>query len=148
GEVLQLPLPADRELRPLLQAMLRRTGRVERSVREFRPDERMPALSDEDVANIRVEIERAPQTMAAGAPTFINVRVRSEMSLPLGTWQPFPVQIACRWRPADALHFAPDDGAARTPLHKGVAPGGSELLFVRVVAPAQPGRYVLRVALV
>jgi hypothetical protein len=148
AEVMQLPLPADRELRPLLQAMLRRTGRVEQSIREFRPDERMPALTDDDIANIRVEIERAPQTMAAGVPIFINVRIHNDMGVPLGTWQPFPVQVACRWKPADALRYETDEGAARTPLHKGIPPGGSESLFVRVVAPRQPGRYTLRVALV
>jgi hypothetical protein len=147
-EVMQLPVPSDRALRPLLQAMLRRNGRLEQSVRESRADDRMPALDDADIANIRVEIERAPQTMVAAVPTFVQVRVRNQMAAPLGTWQPFPVQVACRWKSADSPRFESDEGAPRTPMHKGVPPGGAESLYVRVVPPSQPGRYVLRVSLV
>ena len=147
-EVMALPVSADRSVRPLLQALLRRTGQIDQDLRAFRTDDRMPALTDADVAGIGMEIDGSPQTMAAGAPTFIKVRVQNRMALPLGTWPPFPVQAACRWKPVGAALFEPAALAARTLLHRGIAPGDAESLFVRVVSPAQPGQYVLRVTLV
>jgi hypothetical protein len=147
-EVMQLPVPADRSVRPLLQALLRRTGQLDQDLRGFRADDRMPALTDADVAGIGVEIDGAPQPMAAGAPTFIKVRVRNRMALPLGTWPPFPVQAACRWKPVGATQFDPAALAVRTLLHRGIASGDAESLFVRVVPPALPGQYVLRATLV
>jgi hypothetical protein len=135
-------------VRPLLQALLRRTGQLDQDLRAFRSDDRMRALADADVAGIGVEIVGAPPPMTAGVPAFIQVRVRNRMAIPLGTWPPFPVQAACRWKPVGAAEFEPAALALRTPLHRGIAPGDSESLFVRVAPPAQPGQYVLRVTLV
>ncbi|HEX5069241.1 MAG TPA: glycosyltransferase family 4 protein [Vicinamibacterales bacterium] len=147
-EVMELPVPADRSVRPLLQALLRRIGWVEQDLRGFRSDDGMPVLTDGDVAGIRVEIDGSPQPMAAGVPAFIKVRVRNEMAIPLGTWPPFPVQAACRWKPVGAAQFEPAAHAVRSLLHRGIASGDADLLFVRVVPPAMPGLYVLRVTLV
>ena len=147
AEVMRLPLE-DRGIGPLAGALLRRIGRLEQEVSTVRGAERMPVLSDDEVSRIQIEIERPPQTMAAGALTFIKVRVRNQTGLPLGAWQPFPLQLACRWKPAGNAHFDAAEGSARTALHKGVPPGGEESFYMRVVAPAQAGRYVLRVTLV
>jgi hypothetical protein len=86
--------------------------------------------------------------MAAGAVTFVKVRVRNQTGLPLGAWQPFPLQLACRWKPAGSAHFDAAEGSTRTPLHKGVPAGADESFYMRVAAPAQAGRYILRVTLV
>jgi len=147
-EVMQLPVPADRSVRPLLQALLQRTGQLDHDLRVFRSNDRMPALSDADVAGLGVEIDGALQPMAAGVPAFIKVRVRNQMAIPLGTWPPFPVQAACRWKPVGAAQFEPVAVGVRSPLHRGIEPGDAEWLFVRVVPPAVPGQYVLRVTLV
>jgi len=147
GEVMRLPVD-DRGIRPLVEALLRRTGRLEQEVRTWRGSERMPALSDEEVSRIQVELERPPQTMAAGAVAFVKVRVRNQTGIPLGAWQPFPLQLACRWKPAGSAHFDAAESSARTALHKGVAAGSDESFYMRVAAPAQAGRYILRVTLV
>jgi len=148
GEIMRQPLPGDQSVRPLLVALLRRTGRLEREMLAFGGDDRMPALSDDDVSAIEIEIERAPQAMVLGVATHVKVRVRNQSAVPVGTWPPFPVQLACRWKPAGSAQFDAAVGAPRTALHKGVAPGSAESFFVRVVPPAQPGRHVLRVTLV
>jgi hypothetical protein len=146
-EVMQIPIPAERAMRPLLETMLRRIDRLEHDLRAFRTDDRMPALADDDIEGIGVEIERAPSTMVAGVATVIKVKVRNQTTGPLGTWQPFPVQAACRWKAVGAARFEAAE-TPRTAFYKGVAPGGAESLYVKVVPPAQPGRYVLRVTLV
>jgi len=146
-EVMQLPLEG-RGIRPLLESLLRRTGRLEQEVATCHGEDRMPALSDEDVSRIQVEIERAPQTMAARAVTFVKVRVRNHTAIPLGAWQPFPLQLACRWKAAGSAQFDTAEQSPRTALHKGVAPGSDEGYYMRVTAPAQAGRYTLRVTLV
>ena len=147
-EMMRLPIPENRSVRPLLAALLRRLGRLEHEVAGFHGADRMAALSDDDISKIQIELDRAPQTMVVGTATFVKVRIRNQMTLPLGTWQPFPVQLACRWKPAGSAQFDPNEGAIRTPLYKGVAAGGDASFFVRVAAPGQPGRYVLRVTLV
>ena len=147
AEVMGLPVE-DRGIRPLVEALLRRTGRLEREVSMCRSSDRMPALSDDEISRIQVDIERAPQAMAARATTFIKVRVRNQTGIPLGTWQPFPLQLACRWKQAGSAQFDAAEGSARTALHKGVASGSDESFYVRVAAPAQAGRYVLRVTIV
>jgi hypothetical protein len=147
AEVMRLPVE-DRGIRPLAGALLRRIGRLEHEVGTCRGDDRMPALSDDEVSRIHVEIERAPQAMAAGAVTFIKVKVRNQTGLPLGAWQPFPLQLACRWKPAGSAHFEAAEGSTRTALHKAVPAGAEGSFQVRVAAPAQAGRYVLRVTLV
>ena len=146
-EVMQLPIE-DRGIGALAGALLRRIGRLEQEVGTCRGEDRMPALSDDEVSRIQVEMERAPQTMAAGAVTFIKVRVRNQAGLPIGAWQPFPLQLACRWKPAGSAHFEAAESSARTALHKGVPDGGEESFYMRVTAPAQAGRYTLRVTLV
>ena len=138
----------DRGIGPLAGALLRRIGRLEQEVSTCRGDDRMPALSDDEVSRIQVEMERPPQTMAAGAVTFIKVRVRNQAGVPLGAWQPFPLQLACRWKPAGSPHFDAAENSGRTPVHKGVPAGAEESFYVRVAAPAQAGRYILRVTLV
>lgn len=147
AEVMQLPVE-DRGIRPLVEALLRRTGRLEHEVSSCRGNERMPALSDEEVSRIQVELERPPQTMAARAVTFIKVRVRNQTSIPLGAWQPFPLQLACRWKPAGSAQFDPAENSGRTALHKGVNAGSDESFYMRVAAPAEAGRYTLRITLV
>ena len=148
AEVMRQPVAGDQSVRPLLAALLRRTGRLEHEAAAFRSDDRMPALSDDDIAAIEIEIERAPQVMVTGVPTHVKVRIRTQTAVPVGTWPPFPVQLACRWKRAGSAQFDAAGAAPRTPLYKGVAPGSTESFFVRVVPPAEPGRYVLRVALV
>jgi Glycosyltransferase Family 4 len=138
----------DRGIRPLVAALLRRTGRLEQEVSACRGLDRMPALSDDEISRIQIDIERAPQTMAAGAVTFVRVRIRNQTDMPLGAWQPFPLQLACRWKPVGSAHFDTAEGSPRTALHKGVAAGSGESFYMRVAAPALAGRYILRVTLV
>jgi hypothetical protein len=44
--------------------------------------------------------------------------------------------------------FEAAENSARTALHKGVPAGAEESFYMRVTAPAQAGRYILRVTLV
>jgi len=147
AEVMRLPAD-NRGVRMLVEALLRRTGRLEQEVSTCRSQDRMPALSDDEVGRISVQIERAPQTMAAGAATFIKVRVRNGTGIPIGNWQPFPLQLACRWKSAGAPQFETAEGNPRTPLHKGIQAGSDESFYMRVTAPSQAGRYTLRATLV
>jgi glycosyltransferase involved in cell wall biosynthesis len=143
------PAPADaNRVRSWLEPLLARMASLEAGLAEYRRPDRMSALSDEDVTRIHLAVEKAPSSMAAGASTWVQVRVTNRLAdRALGTWPPFPLQFGCRWRRLDGSQPTVTD-AAHTPLAQPVPSGESRTLAVRTTAPAAPGRYQLRVVLV
>jgi hypothetical protein len=113
----------------------------------YRQPERMFALSDADVAALRLSVLEAPAAMAPGEVVFVRVRLENDTAETLGSWPPFPLHWACLWRPVDAVEFGPE-ASARTLIRRAVSPGRADEFAVRVVAPAIPGRYVARLTLV
>jgi hypothetical protein len=85
--------------------------------------------------------------MVAGASVFVRVRVHNELHAAIGTWPPFPLHLAYRWRPVESPQFLPLE-SSRTLLHHPIGPEANNLQFVRIIAPSAPGRYVLRLTLV
>lgn len=147
-DVLAEPPRADEGLRPLLDALLTRTARLEGNLNDLRRPERMHALTDDDIAKIQLSFETAPRALLAGATAFVRVRVKNDLrDVALGTWLPFPLHLGYRWRSSDSAQFA-TTGVGRTPLFQPVAPASTGSLSARIVAPAVPGRYVLRITLV
>ena len=147
-DVIAEPRREDEGPRPLLGALLTRTARLETELANLRRPERMHALADGDIAKIQLAFEGAPRALLAGGTAFVRVRVRNDLgSVALGTWPPFPLHFGYRWRAADSAQFT-TTGVVRTPLYRSIAPATTDSLSARIVAPATPGRYVLRVTLV
>jgi hypothetical protein len=135
-------------VRAWVAPMLDRVAALEAEAGALRRNDRMSALDDVDVSGITMKIEQAPTSMAAGAVTWVRVELSNGLTdRALGTWPPFPLQFACRWRRLDASQPVITEDA-HTPLGQPVPPGETRSLAVRAVAPAVPGRYQLRVVLV
>jgi hypothetical protein len=138
--------PAD--FRTSLGPQLARITSLEAAVAALQRNEQMPALDDDEVSRIRMSVEQAPASMAAGVSAWIRVRVSNGlMDRPLGSWRPFPLQLACKWRRLDAPQPVIVEGH-RTRFSQPVPPGDARTLAVRATAPSVPGRYQLRVVLV
>ena len=146
-EVMSEPVQADEGSRGLTEPLLHRATRLERELAAYRSPERMWPLSDEEVSRVHLTAEHLPKSMIAGSSLFARVRIGNDLDAAIGTWPPFPLHLAYRWRLAESPQFLPME-ASRTLLHHSIGPQESRSHFVRVIAPSAPGRYVLRITLV
>jgi len=128
--------------------LIQRIAALESDLAALKQPERMDPLREEDIAALRVALESAPPSLAAGETAVARVRLRNGLpDRSLGSWRPHPLQWGVRWRPIDQTDFDPAEHE-RTPIRYGVPPLGEERCAVRITAPATPGRYVLRITLV
>jgi hypothetical protein len=136
------PMPA------VIEPLIQRIGALESELAAFRQPERMDPLREEEIAALQVTLESAPASLAAGETAVAWVRLRNGLpDRSLGSWRPHPLQWGVRWRPIGQTDFDPAEHG-RTPIHYGIPPLGEKRSAVRIVAPATPGRYVLRITLV
>ena len=146
-DVMAEPVQADEGTRALTEPLLHRVARLEREFAAHRSPERMWPLSDDEVSRVHLTADQLPKTMVAGSSLFGRVRIGNDLGAAIGTWPPFPLHLAYRWRPAESPQFLPIE-ASRTLLHRPIGPQETSPQFVRVIAPPAPGRYVLRITLV
>ena len=132
----------------VINPLLQRIAALESELSGFKESERMDPLREEEIATLRMTLESAPASLAAGETAVARVQLHNGLrDRALGSWRPHPLQWGVRWRPIDQTGF----GAAeheRTPIHNAIAPLGDARCAVRITAPTTPGRYVLRVTLV
>jgi hypothetical protein len=129
-------------------AVIARMSGLELDLAGYRESERMPALSEDAISLIRIALDDVPSSMRVGASAFARVRLHNGLrDQALGSWPPYPLQWAYRWRPIDAGEFLAGEHP-RTPIRCAVAPDTDERYVVTIVAPREPGRYVLRLTLV
>lgn len=94
-----------------------------------------------------------PPAMVAGETATWRVEVVNGTSSPLCTVPPRPVRAGPRWYPLADAGDTPADGAEPaaagplSPIPRIVPPGGRTELDVVVEAPAEPGRYQVRIGL-
>jgi len=139
--------PKTADVPAVVEPLLIRVARVEQELAGYRRPDRMRELSDEQVEAIRLTMDDVPTTMTAGVRGFAQVRIRNGTSVRLGAWPPFPLAWACRWRKASAREFPPHVGE-HVLVTPPVEAGAEVSRAVAIVAPQEPGRYVLRITLV
>jgi hypothetical protein len=142
--------PAPYTANPVLDvvdALASRVQALEKQHAEFARPERMPALADRDARRLRVTIDDAPASLLAGGERHVRASVdNGTASVTLGSWPPFHLHWSYRWRrPGSTAVFADN---ARTPIRTPVGPGDVGHAAVKVIAPAEAGRWVLRITLV
>jgi hypothetical protein len=142
------PAPQREPSYDAIDPLLRRVAALELELSALTRAERMDPLREPDIASLRITLEHAPVSLAPGAAATVQVRLRNGLrDRALGSWRPHPLQWGVRWRAIDVPDF--DRGEhPRTPIRYGIPPLGEELCFIRIAAPATPGRYVLRITLV
>lgn len=99
-----------------------------------------------DAAALPLVLVDAPATLAPGAETRLAVRVSNDTDLLVSSRLPHPVHLSYRWRAADGTLVEAD--GLRSVLVPPLAPGATRVYACVVRAPAAPGDYRLRVALV
>ncbi len=107
----------------------------------------MPALPDAVCAQLRLAIRQCPAFAVCGSTADVRVEVENGSREELGSFPPFPVQLSYRWFRDGADEAVVAEGL-RTALRPPVSPGGTAAYWMRIAAPAAPGRYRLRVTLV
>jgi glycosyltransferase involved in cell wall biosynthesis len=136
------PMPA------IIDPLIQRIAALELELAALKRSERMDPLREEDIAALRMTVEDVPTSLRAGETAVARVRLRNGLAdRPLGSWRPHPLQWGVRWRPIGRSEFYAKEHP-RTPIRYGLAPLAEEEFAVRVIAPAAPGSYILRITLV
>ncbi len=119
--------------------------RWNRQIRGLEPD--APTMTPLGVSD-RIELRcvRAPSTAVAGERFTVGVDLANVSSATLRMAPPNPVQLSYHW--LDAINGMAVVEGVRTPLVEPLPPGGIGVVEVRVIAPNEAGRYLLRVAAV
>lgn len=88
-----------------------------------------------------------PTMMRAGSDESVPYRLTNRSTTELLSTFPFTTQLGYRWFDA-AGHPVDPDSSVGTELPGALAPGESKEGSIRVIAPQQPGRYLLRASVV
>ena len=108
---------------------------------------RMAALSEEESGRLTIDADPPPREIAARALFWRNVRLTNGTERAVCAGAPFPVNLAYHWLDASSLQPVIFDGE-RTAILPELDAGHTAAFRMFVRAPAQPGEYVLRFALV
>lgn len=150
AEISSEPLNAgtvSRELDEYLRYTATRMAHMELELAEYQRPHRMEALSDSECAQLKVSIRECPTSLACGTIADVRVAIENGSRREIGSHPPFPVQLSYRWFRDGAGEPAATEGL-RTALQPPAPPGGSAAYWMKVAAPAEPGRYLLRITLV
>lgn len=150
-EIMEEFLPPQTTVTGELDEYLRHTAirmaQMEIELAQYRQPERMHALPDGAVAELRLSIEDCPESVACGTTAAVRVRLKNGSSEDLGSFPPFPMQLAYRWFTDDDTEVTGPE-ALRTALKPVVRAHEEASYVVTFVAPEEPGRFRLRVTLV
>ena len=147
NEPLPPPTTVARELDEYLRHTATRMAQMEIELGEYRQPYRMDALSDAACAQLRLSIETCPESVVCGRTAAVRVELENGSSEKIGSFPPFPVQLSYRWLTDDDNEVAGPE-ALRTALKPALRPHESASYVMTIAAPAEPGRYRLRVTLV
>ena len=147
NEPLPLPTTVARELDEYLWHTATRMGQMEIELGQYRQPYRMDALSDAACAQLRLSIESCPESVVCGRTAAVRVALENGSSEKMGSFPPFPVQLSYRWFSDDGNGVVGPE-AFRTALQPALRPHTNASYAMTIAAPAEPGRYRLRVTLV
>lgn len=146
-EPLAVTAAASRELDEYLRHTATRMAQMELELAEYQRPQRMHALSDDVCARLRLAIVHCPESAVSGKTVDVRVEIENGSREAIGSFPPFPLQLSYRWFDLGTGETAVAEGA-RTALQPPIPPGGTATYWMRIAAPADPGRYRLRVTLV
>jgi hypothetical protein len=137
----------DRELDQYLRHTAMKMAQMELELAQYRQPDRMEALSDAACAHLRLSIEKCPAFGVCGRMVDVRVEFDNRSSERVGSFLPFPVQLSYRWF-KDETDEVVDPEGLRTALQPALSPGEKATYSMKIAAPDEPGRYLLRVTLV
>ncbi len=108
---------------------------------------RMDVLSDEEAAQLRVDAEPPPRTVAARSLFWSRTEVTNGSARCVGFGAPFPLNLAYHWLDRASGGPVVFDGE-RTNLLPTVNPNARAAFRMFVIAPPMAGEYLLRITMV
>jgi hypothetical protein len=107
----------------------------------------METLEPEKVSDISIEINRVPQAVRISEFFWLEAKVINATDKPLSALPPFPLRLAYHWIDKVTGRMVVFDGE-RSGLFPGVPANASREYRMSIVAPNQPGKYVLQTTVV
>ncbi|MBL8241153.1 MAG: glycosyltransferase [Bryobacterales bacterium] len=126
---------------PLTQSLHLAQGKLARLAGTLAP----ARMSGEELTRIRLSECSGPKQAAAGSKFLVSVRVTNNSRAVLASLGEYPINIAYHWLREGVVCLYDGD---RTELYPPLPPGASFVYTVEICAPAEPGSYLLRAALV
>jgi hypothetical protein len=108
---------------------------------------RTQKLSRENVARISFEVSDPPREVRGSARFWLDAKVTNETDEALSSATPFPVHLAYHWLEKTTRQVVVFEGA-RSGLSPGLDPNVTESYPMKIVAPKQPGEYILQTTMV
>jgi radical SAM protein with 4Fe4S-binding SPASM domain len=96
--------------------------------------------------DLRLSGAASQLVVSTGVEFEVEVELENKTPMPIGSVMPYPVLISYHWLQPDGYVVVHD--GIRTAIKPLLAPGHRRPFSVRIVAPDQPGSYVLRITLV
>lgn len=130
-----------------LEALARKVSSLQSALRLADEPFVMPPLPLQAVAQIGIRVLRGARGMVPGESAQVSLEIDNRSSEVLATMPPYPVHVSYHWLEAGTRRRRVFDGQ-RTPLSAAVRPRSRHSQEARVLAPLQPGRYLLVLTLV
>lgn len=108
---------------------------------------RTKKLSREDVAKVSLEVSNPPREVPVSARFGLDAKVTNEAGEALFSATPFPVHLAYHWLEKTTRQMVVYDGS-RSGLSPGLDPNVTSSYPMKIVAPNQPGEYILQTTMV
>jgi glycosyltransferase involved in cell wall biosynthesis len=104
-------------------------------------------LSPENVSKISLEVSNAPREVHSSALFRLDAKVTNETNETLSSAAPYPVRLACHWIEKTTRRMVVFDGS-RSRLSPPLDPNTTGRYPMKIVAPDQPGEYILQTTMV
>jgi UDP-3-O-[3-hydroxymyristoyl] glucosamine N-acyltransferase len=129
------------------ESLARKVGSLESLLRSAGEPFAMPPLPLHAVAKIGLRLPERFHRMPAGAATQVSVEIDNRSAEWLASVAPYPVHLSYHWLESGTGQCHVFDGE-RTRLIAAVRPRSRHSQEMRVLAPREPGRYVLVLTMV
>ena len=108
---------------------------------------RTKKLSPENVAKISLEVSDPPREVGGSARFWLDAKVANETDEALFSATPFPVRLAYHWIEKTTRQMLVFEGK-RSGLFPGLDPNVTKSYPMQIVAPSEPGEYILQTTIV
>ncbi len=108
---------------------------------------RIEKLSPEKILRISLEISEPPREVSVSAPFWVDAKITNETNDALSFVAPSSVRLAYHWIEKMTRQMVIFDGE-RSALSPSLGPKTTERYPMKIVAPSQPGEYILQATLV
>jgi len=129
------------------ESLARKVGWLESLLHSAGEPFAMPPLPLHAIANIRLRLPDTFRRMPAGAATQISVEIENRSAEVLASVAPYPVHLSYHWLESGTGRYHVFDGE-RTALIVAVRPRSRLSQEMRILAPQEPGQYVLVLTMV